>query len=187
MNLKSLASCLAVFFMGVVTLLAQSTAASDSGTKERLNEKLECFAPYLGTWVIESEWAGGDKLWAKNMYEAGLGGNIVVAKTWAKDGDGEVYQRYLTVFAWDKEKQKIVSHGFMNDGTSQQVVMDVDNTDGKDVIRSQWQPSPASEMVIKQQVSIIDENQYAWKVWSRATESAEFESIMEGVWKRQTE
>ena len=187
MNVKLLAVGLVIFLSSAANMAAQSAGTSEPTEKLELNENLKCLAPYLGTWEIESEWAGGSKLWAKNVYEIGLGGNFVIAKTWAKDGDGEVYQRYMTIFAWDKDDQKIVSHGFMSDGKTQQVPMQVESSNGKERIRSQWQPSPDSPMVIKQEVSMIDENQYDWKVWSRINESAEFEPIMEGVWKRQTD
>jgi hypothetical protein len=187
MNIKTLSICITALVVGAATLVAQQTKAPDAQHEPQLNENLKCFAPYLGTWVIESEWSNGGKLWAKNKYTIGLGGNFVMARTWAKDGDGEPYERYLTIFAWDKAQNKVVSHGFTYDGSVQQVDMEVETSDGKELIRSQWQPSPANDMVIKQEVSIIDENQYGWKVWSRADESAEFQPLMDGVWKRQTE
>lgn len=187
MNIRSLIFCLCVFITCASLGIAQQTETPGSDSSKELNENLKCFAPYLGTWVIDSEWSSGGKLWAKNKYEIGLGGNFVMARTWAKDGDGEPYERYLTIFAWDNAKNKVVSHGFTFDGSVKQVVMEVESSDGKEIIRSQWQPDPAQDMVIKQEVSLIDEDQYGWKVWSRANESADFQPMMDGVWKKQSE
>lgn len=187
MNIKFLAFTAFVFFSYVSLGISQQAKTSNTKAAAELNENLKCFAPFLGTWVIDTEWSNGGKLWAKNKYEIGLGGNFVMARTWAKDGDGEPYERYLTIFAWDKGKNRVVSHGFTFDGSVQQVDMEVESSDGKEVIRSQFQPNPVEDMVIKQEVSLIDENQYDWKVWSRASESAEFQPMMDGVWKRQTE
>ena len=166
---------------------AQETEAVKSASDPELSDNLQCFAPYIGTWVIDNQWANGEKLWAKNKYEVGLGGNFVITRTWAKDGDGEPYERYSTIFAWDKKKNTVVSHGFVFDGTVQHVDVEVEKSNGQELIRSQWQPDPSSDMTIKQEVSIIDENQYGWKVWSRADDSAEFQPMMDGVWKRQTD
>lgn len=187
MKLKSIAFCSCVFITCASLGFAQQTKTASSDSSKELNEHLKCFAPYIGTWEIDTEWASGGKLWARNKYEIGLGGNFVMARTWAKDGDGEPYERYLTIFSWDKAKKRVVSHGFTFDGSVQQVDMEVESSGGKEIIRSQWQPNPAADMVIKQEVSLIDKNQYGWKVWSRANESAEFQPMMDGVWKKQTE
>ena len=187
MKLWSFAVCTCIFSTFALAGIAQEAETSKSSSATELSDNLACFVPYIGTWVIETEWGSGEKLWAKNQYEIGPGGNFVIAKTWARDGDGEPYQRYLTIFAWDKEKNTIVSHGFVYDGTVQQVDTEVEKSNGKELIRSQWQPNPSSEITIKQEVSIIDENQYGWMVWSRADDSAEFQPMMDGVWKRQTD
>ena len=187
MKFKSFVVCICFAVTCVLTANAQDAETAKSTSDKELNENLKCFAPYIGTWVFDSQWANGVKLWAKNQYEVGLNGNFVIAKTWAKDGDGEPYERYLTIFAWDKEKNTVVSHGFVFDGTVQQVDMEVEKLNGKDVFRSQWRPTPSSEMTIKQEMSIIDENQIGWKVWSCADDSADFQPMMDGVWKRQTD
>ena len=179
--------CVCVALTCALTGIAQETKTAKSSPGKELNENLKCFAPYIGTWVIDTEWANGEKLWAKNQYEVGLGGNFVVAKTWAKDGDGEPYERYLTIFAWDKKKNTVVSHGFVFDGSVQKVDMEVATSNDKELIRSQWQPNPSGEMTIKQEFSVIDENHFGWKVWSRANDSADFQPMMDGVWKRQSD
>ena len=148
-----------------------------------LSENLKDFAPYLGVWEVEAQWASGQTLWAKNHYRVGVGGKFVEAATWAKDRDGEVYQRYLTIFGVDSETHEIMSHGFASDGKVTQVKMEIEKPEnGHSIIRSQWQPTPDNDMMIKQEVQILDENRYRWQVWSGQDEN--WTSIMEGVWQR---
>jgi hypothetical protein len=151
-----------------------------------LDENLSPLLPYLGYWEVNSEWSSGDKLWARNEFSIGLGGKFVEARTYTKDEDGTAYCRYLTIYAWDKEQSKIVSHGFTYDGTTSLGLPLETSTsaDGKPQLNSMWKPDPKSDAEIKQTITIIDDGSYSWKVWSRPDEDGKFEQIMDGVWKK---
>ena len=152
-----------------------------------LDEKLSVLKPFLGDWEIDAKWVGGGDLWAKNEYRVGVGGKFVEARTYAKNEEtGEVYCRYLTIFAWDDEESKIVSHGFTFEGKSVlNLYMDVSKTkNGVSEISSTWNPAPGSPSEIKQTITLVNEDHYQWQVWSRPDEKSEYSQMMNGVWQR---
>ncbi len=138
--------------------------------------------PFLGTWRFEGHWANGQSLWSQNVYRVGLAGRFVEAVTYAKDGDGAVYERYLTVFGHDAKTGKYVTYGFTFDGTAKTLPMDVSETDGKLTLQSQWSAGPAAGE-IRQRVTVLDKDTYRWQVWTRQG-AGEWVAIMDGEWKR---
>ena len=144
---------------------------------------MKLFEPFLGSWEINTNWTNGNKLWSRNKYTVGIGGNFVNAVTYAKDGDGEPYQRYFTVFSYDKQKQQFQSYGFTYDGTVTIVDNKVSLVDGKTRIASQWDSGNGT---IKQEVQMVSKDRYSWKVWMKPANSTgeDWQPLMDGVWKR---
>ena len=141
-----------------LTLLCVSTGHAQEDAKEsmKLVKELASFEPFLGTWEIDAEWAGGGKLWARNVYFADLDGKLVQAQTFAKDDGGDVYQRYLSIFRWGAEKQTIMTHGFVADGKTTLTELKLKkDKDGKTYFESQWNPQPGQPMIIKQQIKLL--------------------------------
>lgn len=169
---------LASFTFGQAT--NEKTTASD--VEPRLNENLKTLQPFVGTWVIDGKWSSGQPIWAKNVYTVGMDGNYLEARTYTKNPDGKVYQRYLTIWRWDKEKAKVVSHGFTHDGAYAELEPTVEMKDGKSTVTSVWTPEGAPAP-IKQTVQMLDEKSYSWKVWSVV--SGKENEMMDGVWNRQ--
>jgi len=158
-------------------------SAADKRTPE-LSKELEILKPFLGTWEVNGEWAGGGKLWARNHYKIGLGGKFIEASTFAKDGDGKVYERYRTIFSFDKKKKSVVSHGFTYDGTTSVVDMKTEKNDsGRSIAISQWTPTNGTT-TIKQKTEFVDDDSYRWQVWSRMSDDGDWTEIMNAVWKR---
>lgn len=149
-----------------------------------LKKEIKAFQPFVGIWIFDGQWLGGDKLWAKNVYVVGMNGNFVDAKTFAKNEHGKTYQRYHTIWRFNPEKEKVESFGFSFDGSVTITDADIDMSDPKHpVIRSQWKQKPPGQ-IIKQEVRLIDENNYNWKIWSSA-DGKDWTPMMDGVWKKQ--
>ena len=148
-----------------------------------LKKELKSFEKYIGTWVIDGGWKNGDRLWAKNEYSVGMNGNFVEARTYAKNEHGKAYQRYLTIWRFNKDKGAVESHGFTYDGSVDVNETEIDGSgDGHPVFRSKWQQADGS--YIKQEVQLIDDLSYSWKVWTSG-DGEQWERIMDGVWKKQ--
>lgn len=183
-TLSPVAALLVTALLAASPLVADAEAAAASPFDGTPMEKL---AGYLGSWEIDATWADGNKLWARNEFTAGLGNAFLDAKTFAKDGDGEVYERYRTVFAFDAASGSFKSYGFTYDGTVSVVdSVAVAGEKGKESITSSWK---AGGQELKQEVQLVDENSYTWKVYVRPTgageaKGGEWTQIMDGVWKR---
>lgn len=158
-------------------------SADDAGVQRKLKEELAAFEKFAGEWVIDGKWMSGGDIWAKNVYSVGMNGNFFEAKTYAKNEHDKEYQRYHTIWRYNPEKEKVESYGFTFDGTVTITDSELDLTDVKHpLIRSQWRSSPESPM-IKQEVRLIDDESYGWKVWS-SEDGKEWEQMMDGVWKK---
>jgi len=174
-----------VLVVGICSVCAAQEAASTNSAANdaSLKEPLKGFEPFVGTWVIDGQWADGSKLWAKNEYFIGMNGNFFEAKTYAKNQHGKVYQRYHTIWRHNKETESVQSYGFTYDGTVTITNSEVDTSDPEHpVIRSKWTQSEGTH--IKQEVTYTDADSYSWKVWSSPDEK-EWKQIMDGVWNRQ--
>lgn len=138
---------------------------------------LEVFAPYIGDWEINSAWGDGTTLWSRNEYRVLLGGAFVQATTWAKDGGGEAYPRYFTVYA--SEAGAIKAHRFTYDGTVTALDMSP-IAEGKG-LAAEWGEYPAR---IRQWVDAPEGDSYRWRVWVLRDADAEPAPAMDGIWKR---
>lgn len=177
--------CLFLMLTVLPTAVAQDTKAPAAEPEIQLAEDLAVLKPFLGTWEVNGQWSSGTKLWARNIYRVGLNGRFVESSTFAKDGDGDVYERYRTVFAWDKKNDRFITHGFTYNGDVSTVELKTEKTDdGRAVLISEWSPD-GSDAKISQRMEIIDAASYRWQVWSQRTPDAEKQEIMNAVWKRQ--
>lgn len=169
----------------LILAIAMTSSAQTTETKpQKLSADFKPLEVFVGEWEVTAEWTNGTKLWAKNDYRIGLGGNFLEATTFAKDDEGEVYERYRTVFLWDKTRETFVSHGFSHDGTVSVTDQKTRKTeDGRTIVESQWTPA-GSPMTIKQKLEVIDHDSYSWKVWGRQGADGEWNSMMVGTWKR---
>ena len=179
-SLASLLVCVLVYGTLSTELFGQDNVEE----ARPLKEKLASFTPYVGVWEIDTEWANGSSLWAKNEYSVGMNGNFFEAVTWTKNEAGKVYQRYRTIWRYNPDKDVIESYGFTYDGSVTVTQSELDATDPKrPIIRSKWRPNPESSF-IKQEVQISKNGKtYDWRVWSSPDEK-EWTKMMDGVYKR---
>ena len=167
-----------------------SAPASADGTSRfddedlQLSKEMKLFQPFLGTWEITAEWSDGSPLWARNSYEVSLGGKFVTVKTWTKDDTGKIYQRYLTVYGIDMEKDQLVAHGYAFDGKTTRNEVQASEEDGTVVLNMKWNPDPQRPAEVKQTVTISGDESYSWKVWMRNNVDEDWVQIMDGEWKR---
>ncbi|HMQ16771.1 MAG TPA: hypothetical protein PKC49_12435 [Phycisphaerae bacterium] len=150
-----------------------------------LQGPIEKLSPFLGTWEIEATWSSGEKLWARNEYRVGVGGRFLEATTFARDGDGKVYERYLTIFCYDAAKKAFVSHGFTFDGTAKVTPVDVGEEAGRPIVSLQWKIGEGDAAPeFRQRVAFVDGDSYRWQVWTRSGGAEDWSPMMDGVWKR---
>ncbi len=141
---------------------------------------LRLLSPLIGDWQIDATWADGSKLWGRTEYRVGLAGRFIDVRTFAKDGDGEVYQRYLSIYAYDPVKQQYWSHGFIFDGTQKSTPVEVEKNGNTIEMRSRWK---MEETHIRQTVTLHGDKSMTWEVYS-SPDGKEWAQIMDGEWEK---
>lgn len=141
---------------------------------------LWALAGYLGNWEIDTEWSDGSRLWGRNEFTVGLAGQFINIDTYARDGDGDKYQRYFSVYSADAETGELTAYGFNFDGTVT-IVDDIELTGSVTdaTLTTRWS---AGDSDIRQTIQLVSKDEYTWKVWSGSGD--EWELIMDGTWKR---
>ena len=166
-----------VAFLGLITA---SFAAAESGTLE--GTPLEGLTAFLGNWEVETQWADGTPLWARNEFRIGLGGNFIEASSFTKDENDKVYERYYTIFANDTESDSITSYGYTYDGSVTIIEgINVANVDGFVTMTTEWS---AGADAIRQTVSVTSNETYHWKVWAKSAGQEGWALIMDTDYQR---
>ncbi len=145
---------------------------------EKLQGELGRLSYFLGTWEINGAWSSGQKLHARNEFRIGLGGRFMEITTSVRDGDGPVYERYRTIYQHTPDG--FVGHGFVFDGTAKSVPVEV-TFEPTLKMRTELTENGTT---VRNDAIRIDDDSYAWKVWVRGADDAEWVSVMDGVWKR---
>ena len=178
-----------IVFAVIVALAAPSVAQHrpsprgfrDGPAEALLGTPLEPLMAYIGDWEVNAAWGDGTVLWARNEYRVLLGGAFVDVLTWARDGDGDPYLRYYTVYRWDAERERIIARGFQSDGSSEMLeLVPVDDAEGAG-FQTEWGDAPAR---IRQRVGTPENGAYRWRVWMIAGDDAEPAPIMDAAWIR---
>lgn len=163
----------------LAVLLVTATTPADSGEVPLDGTPLASMAGFIGNWEINTTWADGNSLWARNEFSVGLGGRFVEIRTFTDDGDG-VYERYFTIYAGDPTTGDIKAYGFTFDGTTavvDDVTIEGDVTDA--AIIGQWGEGAAA---VRQIIRLVSEDEYNWKVWMGG--EGAWELIMDGNYQR---
>ena len=183
-----LVTLLAVSSLCAGLLAAWGAAHPGVSRPDTLAEGLRELEPFVGyRWEIETQWLDGTPLKGVNEYRAVMGGQFVEARTWASAPDGSMYQRYTTLFAYDKQSDTIRTFGFNHDGTTTQAQVAIANdpAGGYPLLRSWWIADFGGQRVeIRQEVQMKDAESYAWKVWSAEPGSGTLNPMMNATWRR---
>jgi len=156
------------------TLALLVPAASTGGP---LQGDMAGLAPLLGTWEVNAEWASGQTLWSRAVYEVGIAGRTIEARVFVRDGDGEPYQRYSSVFTFDAAAQQFLAHTFKKDGSYSAQKLDFD---GKR-LSMEWTEDGT---LIRDESDLSTPGVMAWTVSVKPEAATEFQTVMDARWHR---
>ena len=168
------------FTPALLACLLSFVPCSKAGEVTLDRTQLWQMAMFIGDWEINETWEDGSELWSRNEFRVGLGHEFLEIRTFAKDENGKVYERYFTILAYDKESETVKSYGFTYDGTVtivDDVKLEGSVTDA--AVTSQW---GTGDSQIRQTIQIVTRDEYSWKVWSG--NGTDWEMIMDGTWRR---
>ena len=172
-----------IWVVGILAALAASAigascawAAEKAGTEKGHLAPLERF---IGHWVIDAKWSNGQALHARNVYEWGLGKQIIKTRTFVKNDDSE-YQRYEGILAWNPKKQCLFHVSFAFNGDMTEALIE---SKDRDTLNIGWNPYREGEAgQVRQTIKFKDQDSFVWTVWVK--NGTEWQQIMEGTWKR---
>lgn len=161
---------------GVEATPRQEEAPMPAGDSA-LHPSMAAWEPYLGTWEIDAEWAGGGALWSRGVYVPFMDGRFVRVKTYVRDGDGPIYLRYDSVIGVGDEPGTFTIHNFIHDGKVQQADYTASD-DGS--LHTRW---AMGETEIKERLDILSPTEIRWQVWTGGNGSEEWARAMDGTWR----
>ena len=166
--------------IGLFGLFAASLVQAESAGLE--GTPLGDLEVFLGNWEVDTHWSDGTPLWARNEFRVGLGGNFIEARSFTKDENDEVYERYYTIFANETERNTITSYGYTYDGTVT-IIRDInlEHADGMVIMTTEW---TAGTDAVRQTVRATSGDTYSWKVWAKGDGQADWSLIMDADYRR---
>jgi hypothetical protein len=158
--------------------LACPTLADDK-LDAKIDPNLRHLSRFVGEWTVDGKWAGGNDLHARAVYEWSLGGKIIRARTYVKDGDNE-YQRYESTMAWHPGQKCLYEISFAVDGavTEHKVEM----KDEKTVLIDFSPFDPAHPSKVRQTLKFIDDDHHTWKVELNGDNG--WQTLIDATWVR---
>ena len=163
---------------GVLIIVMPALSTGDDAAAEK-KDPLAPLARFAGEWQVDGNWAGGEALHARGVYEWGLGKKILKAKTFVMNGDKE-YQRYESVMAWHPKKKCLYEITFDYKGNINEVVMEPKD---EDTLHIGYTPFHADEpQKVRQILKFKDNDHFVWTV--NVKEGDEWKQVIEATWVR---
>lgn len=143
-------------------LIVLSTAPAAWCATDTEPSPLDVLAPYVGgVWEVNGKWADGNALEAHEIFEWGPGKKWITCKTFLHRKDGQLFQRYETVFG--VKDGKLTTWGFTFNGK-----MDTNEwkVDGKRMHTASTMPGVdvQSGSTLYQSIEQVEPNKFRWVV-----------------------
>jgi len=143
-----------------------------------LQGELARLEPILGTWEVNAEWRGGMAVWSRATYTVGVGGNCIEGRVRVRDGDGEPYDRYLSVYTYDTERSQFVAHTFQNNGSYKAQDIHLEG----DVLITEWTEGGVQ---LRDESTFKPDGGMNWKVRVKPSGAADYQTVMDADWVKQ--
>jgi hypothetical protein len=164
-------------FAGILTVGLPALSPADDAADKK--DPLAPLARFAGEWQVDGQWASGEPLHARAVYEWGLGRRILKGKTFVRNGDKE-YQRYDSTFAWHPKKKCLYQISFAYDGNMTEVIIDPRD---EDTLHVGFTPFRAEQpQNVRQIIKFKDHNHFVWTV--NLKQGDEWRQIIEATWVR---
>ena len=165
--------------VGMAVMLTLAFAQPSASEQTDKSDPMAVLAPFVGEWQVEGQWAAGEKLHARGVYQWGLGKKILKAKTFVMNGDKE-YQRYESIMAWHPKKKCLYEITFAFDGKISEVIIEPKD---QDTLHIGYTPFHADEdQNVRQILKFKDKDHFVWTV--NLKQGEEWKQIIEATWER---
>ena len=160
--------------MLVLLAFPRVTPAQEKGA-----ERLAPLSRFIGDWTLDANWSDGTPLRARAVYEWGLGGKILRARTFIITGADE-RQRYEDVIAWDPRRESIVDVSFSVDGAINEILVE---SKDENTLLFGWKPYHEGKPGrVRQTITFEAKDRFVWVVELNA--EGDWKQIMQATWVR---
>jgi len=147
----------------------------------QLDSHLASLRRFLGgQWEVHGTWSSGEPLHARTIYELGVGGKFIQARTYALQDDGTEYQRYETLYGWNAADEALAFTRYAYDGNIAQGT--ITSTDADTLSFAAAKDSPSASGTIGQTIEFLSDDEARWTVWLETSEGKQ--QLIDATWKR---
>lgn len=133
-----------------------------------------------GQWEVHGTWSSGEPLHARTVYELGVGGRFIQAKTYVLRGDGTEYQRYETLYGWNASDEAMAFTSYAYDGSITEGTIIPTDADTFSFVVTRVSPSASD--TIGQTIEFLSDDEARWKVWLETAEGKR--QLLDASWTR---
>lgn len=133
-----------------------------------------------GQWEVHGTWSSGGALHARTIYEIGIGGKFIQAKTFALRKDGTEYQRYESIFGWNTEEKLLNFSSYTFDGSVGTGI--IKSTNANTLSYEGTKGSPSASGTLGQTIEFLSQDEARWIVWLKTEEGNK--QLLDATWKR---
>jgi hypothetical protein len=168
---------LVLFFAVVLAAIARA----EDKTEPKIDARLAPLARFAGEWTVAGKWSDGNELHARAIYEVRLGGKILAARTYVKDGNTE-YQRYESTMAWHPKKECLYEVSFAFDGNLTEHRIEAKDDD---TLLLDFTPFDATNPgKVRQTLKFVDRDHHTWKVELKSDSG--WQTLIDATWVRKS-
>lgn len=133
-----------------------------------------------GQWEVRGTWSSGEPLHARTIYELGVGGRFIQARTYAVQDDGTEYQRYETLYGWNTGNETLTYTRYAADGNIAEGT--ITSTDADTLSYRGAKGSPSASGTIGQTIEFLSNDEARWIVWLETVEAKQ--QLIDATWNR---
>ncbi len=161
--------------------LAKQTESNTHVAETHLDSALAPLVRFLGgQWEVHGTWSTGEPLHARTIYEIGVGGKFIRARTYALRSDGTEYQRYESILGWNADAASLTFTSYTYNGSVTEGT--ITPTDA-DTLSYEWtKGSPSASGTIGQTIEFLSNDEARWIAWLEAEEGKQ--QLLDATWKR---
>ena len=161
--------------------LAKQADSKTEVSASQLDSNLAPLERFLGgQWEVHGTWSNGEALHARTIYERGVGGKFVQAKSYSVGDDGTEYQRYETFYGWDTQDEALTFTTYTFNGSVTQGAITA--TDANKLAYEWTTGSPSASGTVAQTMEFLSPDEARWIVWLETEDGQQ--QLIDATWKR---
>ncbi len=161
--------------------LSQQPDAETHAPGLQLDDHLAPLRRFLGgQWEVHGTWSSGEPLHARTIYELGVGGRFVQARTYVLQEDGTEYQRYETLYGWNAADETLAYTSYAYDGNI--TAGTIASIDADTLLYAAAKAAPSASGTIGQTFEFLSDDEARWTVWVETDQAKQ--QLIDATWNR---